>query len=228
MPHFFQSLFDGDKTGDRQLMTVMTKIADATSVSIGLAGTSNVRTPCGDRHVANIRPGDLVVTRDNGLMPVRLVWSRSVSEAELAADPSLAPICLKPRAVGPMMPQKPLFIAGDHRILIPGYRLVDTPDTSSALIAAREIAGTSDAAFVDRTSSEFKFYNLVFDAQQVFNANGLPVESFLVSQGSLASVTTDVRKTLEESFPDLCSTAEGYSSHKYPTTSREQYLPEFA
>jgi hypothetical protein len=68
----------------------------------------------------------------------------------MAADPSLAPVCLRPRAIGPMMPQRDLLVAGDHRLLIPGYRLADQPDTAAALIPAREIAGTSDTAFVDR------------------------------------------------------------------------------
>jgi hypothetical protein len=159
-------------------MNAMSRIRNS-ALAIGLAGNANVRTPCGARHVANLRPGDLVVTRDHGLRPVRLVWSRTVTEAEMAADPSLAPVCLRPRAIGPMMPQRDLLVGGDHRLLIPGYRLTDRPDTSAALIPAREIAGTSDAAFVDRAQGEMTYWNLVFDAHEVFTANGLPVESFL-------------------------------------------------
>ena len=209
-------------------MTVMSKISELPGQSIGLGPMSNVRTPCGARHVSNLRAGDLVVTRDNGLQPVRLIWTRTVTAAEMAADPSLAPICLKPRCIGPMMPQRDLVIAGDHRLLVPGYRLVDLPDASAALIAARDIAGTSDSAYVDRSAAEITFYNIVFDAQQVFSANGLPVESFFVSEEALARVPASARDDIERVFPDLRSTADGYPPLRYPTTSREQYLPEFA
>jgi hypothetical protein len=37
----------------------------------------------------------------------------------MAADPSLAPVCLRSRAIGPMMPQRDLLVGGDHRLLIP-------------------------------------------------------------------------------------------------------------
>lgn len=200
----------------------------SSALAIGLAGNANVRTPCGARHVANLRPGDLVVTRDRGLRPVRLVWSRTVTEADMAADPSLAPVCLRPRAIGPMMPQRDLLVAGDHRLLIPGYRLADRPNTAAALIPAREIAGTSDAAFVDRAWEEMTFYNLVFDAHEVFTANGLPVESFHITEDTLEVVPAAVRARILEVFPEFAARAEEHRALGYPVAGRESYLPEYA
>ena len=52
---------------------------------VGLVAGANLRTPCGARRVENIRVGDLVVTRDAGLQPVRVVFSRTVTAGELAA-----------------------------------------------------------------------------------------------------------------------------------------------
>jgi hypothetical protein len=208
-------------------MNAMSRIRNS-ALALGLAGNANVRTPCGARHVANLRPGDLVVTRDRGLQPVRLVWSRTVTEADMAADPSLAPVCLRPRAIGPMMPQRDLLVAGDHRLLIPGYRLTDRPDTAAALIPAREIAGTSDAAFVDRATGDMTFWNLVFDAHEVFAANGLPVESFHITDASLAAVPAAARARIGEVFPDLAGRAEEHLPLRYPVAGRESYLPEYA
>jgi hypothetical protein len=213
-------------TGTR--MTVMSKIGKHAGLATGLCGNSNVRTPCGARHVANLRPGDLVVTRDHALQPVRMIWKRVVTLSEMAADPSLAPICLKPRCIGPMMPQRDLLVAGDHRILIPGYRLIDQPGTPAALLPARDIAGTSDGAFVDRSRDEVTYYNLIFDAHEVFSANGLPVESFLPSEDNLAKVETPVRQTIEQTLPDLTAADRVYQVLRYPTTSADHYLPEFA
>ena len=78
----------------------------ANAGATGLCAGANLRTPCGERRVEFLRKGDLIVTRDAGLQPVRLIWTRTVTAAEIAADPSLAPIVVRPRAVGPMMPKK--------------------------------------------------------------------------------------------------------------------------
>lgn len=209
-------------------MNAMSKIRNTAGLVLGLAGNTNVRTPCGGRHVANLRPGDLIVTRDAGLQPLRMLWSRTVTEAEMQGDPSLAPVCLRPRAIGPMMPQRDLLVAGDHRLLIPGYRLTDQPDTAAALLPAREIAGTSDEAFVDRSKAEMTYYNLVFDAHHVFLANGMPVESFLITEDALAHVDDGVRARIFEVFPEVAGKAEAHRPLGYPTASRDSYLPEYA
>jgi hypothetical protein len=208
-------------------MNAMSRISSS-ALAIGLAGNANVRTPCGARHVANLRPGDLVVTRDRGLRPVRVVWSRTVTEADMAADPSLAPVCLRPRAIGPMMPQRDLLVGGDHRLLIPGYRLADRPDTAAALIPAREIAGTSDAAFVDRARGEMTYWNLVFDAHEIFTANGLAVESFHITEETLPMVPPAARARIGEVLPGLLGQAEAHRPLGYPEAGRESYLPEYA
>jgi len=209
-------------------MNAMSKIRNSAAQVIGLGGKTNVRTPCGGRHVSNLRPGDLIVTRDAGLRPVRMIWSRTVTEAEMQADPSLAPVCLRPRAIGPMMPQRDLIVAGDHRLLIPGYRLNDQPDTAAALLPAREIAGTSDEAFVDRSTPGMTYYNLVFDAHHIFLANGMPVESFLITDDALSALEAGVRARIEEAFPEVAGKAEEHRALGYPTASRESYLPEYA
>ncbi|MEO1026922.1 MAG: Hint domain-containing protein, partial [Pseudomonadota bacterium] len=72
-------------------MTLAKKISQndvAITGATGLCAAANLRTPIGERRVEFLRKGDLVVTRDNGLQPVRLIWQRDISEAEIAADPS--------------------------------------------------------------------------------------------------------------------------------------------
>jgi hypothetical protein len=127
-----------------------------------------------------------------------------------------------------MMPQRDLHVAGDHRLLIPGYRLADRPDTAAALISAREIAGTSDAAFVDRARGEVTFFNLVFDAHEVFAANGLPVESFRITDDTLSAVPQGALEKLHELFPDLRARVEDGEDEDYPVAGRDSYLPEYA
>lgn len=213
-------------------MTVVTKISDSSVLAktgaLGLCAGANLRTPCGGRRIENIRKGDLVVTRDNGLQPVRLVWKRTVTAAEMAADPSLAPVRLRPRAIGPMMPQRDLLVGGGHRVLIPGWRLLDVPETTACLIPARDIAGVNDAAYIDRAADVVTYYNVVFDNHQVFAANGLPVESFLPTPSALCVLERDVTDDITRLFPELLKSPSAYPPAEYPTPEAPRYRPDFA
>ncbi len=192
----------------------------------GLCSGANLRTPIGERRVEFLRPGDLVVTRDNGLQPVKLIWKREISEAEIAADPSLAPVHLNTRAIGPMMPQKPLRVGGAHRLLIPGWRLLDEDDSENCLVPARDVDGVSLGNETDAT--EATYYNIVFEAPQVFCANGMPVESFVPCEDTLPHIPSDVQEELRSLFPDLGPRFSDYPTPSYKARKRVSYTPSFA
>lgn len=212
-------------------MTLAKKISDGTVVKAGARGLcagANVRTPCGARRIEFVRKGDLIVTRDNGLQPVRMVWSRTVTAAEMAADPSLSPVILRPRAIGPMMPQRELAVGRAHRLLIPGWRLEDEDDTTSCLVPARDVAGINDNAFVERQENDLTYYNLVFGEPQVFCANGLPVESFTPDDETVDETPEAVLAELRETFPDLQPRFADYPAPRYKKRERVSYTPDFA
>lgn len=209
-------------------MTVLTKIEGVASLDaslpLWLAPETNVRTPCGPRRVENLRPGDLIVTRRDGLQPLRMIWKRTIAASEIAADPSLAPVAMKPRAVGPMMPQTELRLAGSHKLLVPGYRLEGLEDTDACLVRARELVNTTDDVWVDRTNRDITYFNLVFDCHQIFAANGLPVESFLPSPTSVCSLEDAVREELGRVLPDLGADGTDYPAPMYPVWDNEVHL----
>lgn len=202
-------------------MSVLTKIdgvaPHATQIPVGLATGANVRTPCGPRRVENLRPGDLVVTRNDGLQPVRMIWKRTICATEVAADPSLAPVVISPRAIGPMMPQNELRIAASHGILLPGYRVDGMDATEVCMIRARDFAGQSEDAWIDRSNREVSYYNLVFDKHQTFAANGLPVESFLPTSVAVCSLADEELEALDEVIPGIAKGAKvDYPSLNFP------------
>ena len=204
------------------------KITDgdiAKAGTTGLCTGANLRTPCGERRVEFLRVGDLVVTRDNALQPVRMIWTRTVTMAELAADPSRAPVTLAPRAIGPMMPKKTLMVGAAHRLLIPGWRLDDEEDTENCLVPARDVTGLD---LCDVKPAEVTYYNIVFDKPQVFCANGLPVESFTPSEGALIDVPKDAQADLRKAFPDLGPKFTDYPAPRYKLRERVSYTPDFA
>jgi hypothetical protein len=72
------------------------------------------------------------------------------------------------------------------------------------------------------------YWNLVFDAHEVFAANGLPVESFHITDETIEAVPPEVRAMIGEVFPDLAGRAEEHRALGYPVAGRESYLPEYA
>ena len=201
--------------------------ADVAGALTGIAGDGHVRTPCGPRRLEFVRPGDLIVTRDNGLQPVRAIWTHQISDTAMHADPLRAPVRLAARAIGPMMPQRPLTLAPDHRILVPSYLLCDV-EGAGGLMEARGLAGTSDEAYFDRNSASQQFYNLVFDKPQVVLINGLPVETFHVCPETLGNVPEDSRIDLLRQFPALRGKGQVIPALQYPAVSSDDYLPGFA
>ena len=213
-------------------MTMAARISKAEKVSktsvAGLCAGANLRTPCGPRRVEFLRAGDLIVTRDNGLQPVRMVWTRTVTAAEIAADPSLAPIVLRTRAIGPMMPQRDLSVAPAHRLLIPGWRLEGEADNEACLVPARDISDLNDSIYVDRAPDEVTYYNIVFDEHQVFCANGLPVESFSPTTANLKETPRAVCDDLKKIFPELGPKFVDYPAPRYKMRERVSYIPDYA
>jgi len=209
-------------------MTVLTRIEGAaqfdTTLPVGLAAGANVRTPCGLRRVENLRPGDLIVTRKDGLQPVRMIWKQTICSAEVAADPSLAPVVIPPRAIGPMMPQQELRVGASHGLLIPGYRLEGQSDSEPRLMRARDYAEICDEVWIDRSGEDAVYYNLVFDSHFIFAANGLPVESFLPSATALGALGADARAEFEHLVPHLVSGEAEEAEPAHPVWEAEEAI----
>lgn len=187
----------------------------------GIAFGTNVRTVCGWRRVENIRRGDLIVTRHQGLQPVRLIWTRSVSAAEIAADPSLAPVRLMPRALGPMRPRRDLLLASGQQILVPGWRIAGAT-AGCRLVTASEIAGRTDAVFVDRSPEQVSYVTFVFDSHQVVHAEGLPVGSFCPTPSAARHLDEAQRLDLLRTFPELGRSPSAYPPSDYQTAAGDR------
>ena len=181
----------------------------------GFGGDSFIRTPCGTRRAEMVRPGDLIVTQ-NGLKPVTLVLKRRVSRADTSAGSPTTPIRLRRRAIGPMLPERDVLLAHDHRAVLPGYRLIGTEDNETGLLAVGEVADHSDHAFRDRGAFGAELFTFVFEEPQVFRVSGLLVESFCPNENTLAALTGRMRADLVRLFPDLRHDQRSYPSLHLP------------
>ena len=68
----------------------------------------------------------------------------------------------------------------------------------------------------------------VRNPEQVFCANGMPVESFAPSTDALNHVPRDVVADLRATFPDLGPKFTDYPAPRYKVRERVSYTPDFA
>jgi hypothetical protein len=172
-----------------------------------------------------MRPGDMVVTRCEGLQPVRMVLSREVSREEFLKSPDKAPIRIAARGIGPMMPQKPVLLAGDHQIVVPGYRIDGQPDDTPVFAKARDLLEADDAAKIEKSIASVTYYHLVFDSHVVFMVNGLPVESFHTERAKMDRIHPEVMRKMESAIPALRETGHVTPAARYALRDKISLLP---
>ena len=180
--------------------------AQATGIPCFTAGTL-IRTVAGEVPVERLRPGDLVLTRDNGPQPLRWVAVRRVGASELAARPELRPVRIAPGALGN---HRPLLVSPQHGVLVRLPERGGGEGFARAIQLARMKGGKVRIAEGVRAVT---YLHLAFDRHEVVFSNGLASESFHPGERALASLTPAVRREYALLFPDLAAgrpTARSY------------------
>ncbi|CUX81736.1 MAG: Hint domain [Roseibaca calidilacus] len=157
------------------------------------AGT---RIMSGDGHLTPIEAlsaGDYVLTRDNGAQP--LLW---VGKTTVRAVGLFAPVCLPAGYMGNL---GPLVVAPLQRIFLYQRGGLTANGRSEALIQARHLV---DGNRVNQREGGFVTYHaLVFEDHQIIYAEGIPVESLLVSRATVARLPEAFARDLSERYPHL-------------------------
>jgi hypothetical protein len=136
-----------------------------------------ISTPAGRTPIADLRPGDRVVTRDNGAQPVLWVGQTTLSGLALRQHAHLRPIRLRRDALDTNLPDEDLCVSPAHRILVTGPR-------ARALFGCDEVlARAGDLVDYHHIAPDFalhgvSYVHLLFESHQVIFANGLASESF--------------------------------------------------
>ena len=203
-----------DVTGDGDIETVnftytvesSTGANDVGFVTVGsvpcfVAG-SLIRTQTGRTPVEALRPGDMVLTQDNGLQPVRWVGRRVV-----AAEGDFAPIRIEAGTLGR---HDTLLVSPLHRILVRDPMAHMLFGETEVLIAAKHLVnGTSICIAAGGT---VEYVHVLFDRHEIISANGLDSESFLPGAQTETLFEEQVLSEICALFPELDTrTGEGYS-----------------
>lgn len=169
-----------------------------------VSGTT-ICTDQGLRPVERLRPGDMVLTRDNGFQPVLWAGIRQVGRSWMQACPHLQPVRIAANAFGPGQPAQDLWVSPQHRLLLKGANcqmLFGEPEVFAAASHLQAHPNVSQPQ-VDRTT----YVHLLFSRHQAVFSNGMWTESFQPGARALGKDAGATRQEILELFPDLARDA---------------------
>ncbi len=207
----YTSTTPGDLAGSATLLdgTVVTFANMETVVICYVAGT-RIATPHGLRAVETLRPGDLVLTRDNGPQPLRWTGSKTVR-----GRGDLAPIRFAAGAVGNT---DTLWVSPQHRMLHVSPRAsLYFGDAEVFLSAKHMVNGTT---ITTENRDLVGYFHLMFDRHEVIFAEGAPSESFHPGQQGLRALSDASRADLFARFPGLRGDPNRYGPTARPCLKR--------
>ncbi|MBD3786734.1 MAG: Hint domain-containing protein, partial [Sphingomonadales bacterium] len=178
-----------------------------------VSGT-RIATPRGPVAVERLGPGDLVNTRDGPPAPVLWAGRRSVTAAQMRADPRLCPVEFKPGALGN---DAVLRLSAQHCVFVPAGA---TPDPgipgsagaapAGALVRAGQMAAAGwGGARRMRGARGAEFHHLFLPRHALIVAEGAWVESFWPGRQALAALESPQRFALIRAFPALAGVLWG-------------------
>jgi Ca2+-binding RTX toxin-like protein len=163
------------------------------------AGTL-IDTPTGPRAVESLRPGDLVLTLDDGPQTVRWVGQRRLGLADLLADPSLQPVEIAADAFGAGVPVRTIQVSPQHRVLFGGAICELYFGAEEVLVPAIQLVGQRG---VSQRLQPVTYVHVMFDRHQIVQTHGLWSESYQPGERTLEGMPDPQREELLRLFPDL-------------------------
>lgn len=208
------------------------RIADDTQASLLVTEPQPERcTPCftpgamittqrGEVAVQHLQVGDRVITRDNGIQPVRWVGKTQMFLQDFQAEPHLLPVLVRQGSLGKGLPERDLMVSPNHRLLVANERTSLRFSEREVLVAAKHL---SVPGVHTVQSSGTTYIHFMCDRHEVVLVNGIWTESFQPEDQSLKTIGNAQRLEIYEIFPELKTEAgrAAYKSARQTVTSAE-------
>lgn len=144
--------------------------------------------------VEDIEPGDLITTRDHGLVAVKWVGS-----ATRSIDATSAPIRITAGALGN---ETDLLVSPQHRMLLTDWRAEMMFGEAEVLAKAKDLIN-GDTIYQDMRGESVEYFHILFDDHEIIFAEGAPTESLNPGKAALEGMAPDTVAELLELFPQL-------------------------
>ena len=162
---------------------------------------TRILTEGGERPVEDLRPGDMVATRDGGMQPVAWTGRKRLSLAHLAANPALRPVLIPAGAFGTGLPARDMRVSAQHRILLQGPRAEMLFGETEVLVAALHLCGRMGIR--QELSFGVDYIHVMFESHQILRSDGIWSESFQPASRMIGTMDHDQRHEIMALFPEL-------------------------
>lgn len=193
--HFLDA--NGVVTGSVRFEEIKYVIEDVTS----FLPRTLIATPKGEVSIENLKIGDRVVTRDNGLQEIKWIGRRDLSEADLLLSQRLRPVMIRAGALGVGVPETDTMLSPNHRVLVTNSNLAPESDQNGTLVAASDMVNLPGVDLMDPQDTTYT--HLIFARHEVILCNGAWVESFHAGDVTFRGAGNAQRLELLELYPEL-------------------------
>lgn len=180
-------------------------LAEDYATPICFCSGTRIETEHGLRPVEEIAVGDLVMTQDDGLQPVRWIGAR-----QFPALGNMAPVVFAPGAIGN---ERSLAVSPQHRICIDGWRAQLWCGEDAVLVPAKSFVNGGSVRQV--SGGMVTYHHLMCDAHQIIYAEGVATESFHPGETAFRGLNTATREELLAMFPELRENLAAYGPSIY-------------
>ncbi|MEX3315604.1 Hint domain-containing protein [Sulfitobacter sp. PS-8MA] len=171
---------------------------------------TKIATPKGEIRVEDLRVGDRVITRDNGIQTIRWVGAREMTGAEFEMAAHLKPVLIRKGALGHDLPERDMMVSPNHRVLVANDKTALYFEEREVLVAAKHLTGMEGVDVVDVSNTTY--IHVMFDRHEVILSDGTWTESFQPGDMSLAGIGEEQRNEILELFPEL-ATQDGINGY---------------
>ncbi|QJF51388.1 Hint domain-containing protein [Roseobacter ponti] len=180
---------------------------------------ARIVTPAGTRAAEDLRPGDRVMTRDNG--PQEICWTgcRGLTTVDLSQHPHLRPVRIPAGALGEGRPARDLMLSPNHRVLSTGDMTALHCGTDEVFVAAKHLTAQPGIRAADLPW--VTYLHFMCAAHEVVLADGVWSETYQPAAGPVDGIGNAQRLEIEELFPEL-ATYEGLAAR---TAARPTLTP---
>ncbi|WP_420325099.1 Hint domain-containing protein [Mameliella sp.] len=169
-----------------------------------------IATPQGERLVEELKVGDRVITRDNGIQEIKWVGRKDLTGFDLARKPHFKPILIQQGALGNNLPEHDMLVSPNHRVLVANDKAALYFEEREVLVAAKHLTGLDGVDEVE--ANGVSYIHVMFDSHEVILSNGAWTESFQPGDYSLKGIGNAQRQEILELFPEL-EKAEGLKAY---------------
>ena len=169
-----------------------------------------IATPKGERLVEELRAGDRIITRDNGIQEIRWTGARQMNAQELARAAHLRPVLIQKGSLGYGLPERDMLVSPNHRVLVNNDKTALYFEEREVLVAAKHLVGLKGIDTVDTMGTTY--IHFMFDRHEVVLSDGSWTESFQPGHQTLDGLGNAQRNEIFELFPEL-QEEEGVSNY---------------